>query len=191
MATGSNPEIEGTADDVLSSITETRAGLQSIPKELVEKDEYLQKWQERFDMEEVLNLSGSRLKKQETDVTDKEARLRDKELKVRNIQQEALKVVMDAKVRSKGVGNDIEAFEAKIAQLEVVEGQPQQEASSSKRPLMLSSADLNLENPSGTKRARPMPLPRLTDLPIGSMNASADTLRQRFLVRQGRQSEPA
>lgn len=98
---------------------------------------------------------------------------------------------MDAKVRSKGVGNDTEAFEARIAQLEVVEGQPQQEASSSKRPLMLSSADLNLENPSGTKRARPMPLPRSTDLPIGSMNASADMLRQRFLVREGGQSEPA
>lgn len=80
MATGGNPEIAGTADDVLSSITETGVGLQSIPaqqdkrkwnlqqvsvdqKELVEKDEYLQKWQERFDMEEVLNLSGSRLKK--------------------------------------------------------------------------------------------------------------------------------
>ncbi|KAL8945061.1 MAG: hypothetical protein Q9216_000045 [Gyalolechia sp. 2 TL-2023] len=209
FATGGNPELKRAVDGVLVSITETKAGLQSIrtqqdelegrlqqvsveEKELVEKDEYLQKWQEKLDMQEkVLNSSGSRLKKREVDITDEEARLQEKQLRLKSFEQEARKVVTDAKLRSKQVASAIEAFDAQIAQLEVAEGQPEQQASSNKRSRVLSSTDLNSKSPSGRKRARPVPLPKSPDPPTSSVDSSPDTRRQRLRVHQRRRSKAA
>lgn len=206
MNINSNPELQRAVDDVLSNITETRDGLQSMrtqheelqerlqevaveEKELADKDEYLQKWQEKLDMQEkVLSSSSKRLRKLETNVTGKEVRLRDKELKLKDIHQEALKMVTDAKVKSKQVTDDIEGFEAKIARLEVVEGQPQQEASSSKRPFVSSFADLDVAKPSGTKRVRSVQSPRSTTL--GTKNSSPKKRRMRFMG-QSKERYPA